>query len=114
MVNFLKVNINTVNNMDEENTFLLMAKLMREIGNTVKKLVKEHIFLRGFCWRRTWPNIDTNELPVAEDLGIRSFFRDLTSGSSPGPWERPRTTKIKVSDPQNSEGEKRKKGDLFL
>ena len=51
--------------------------------------------------KRKWPYSDTNALLEAENLGIRSFFRDLSFERDLGPWGEARDPKIEVSRPKN-------------
>ena len=49
---------------------------------------------------RKWPDFDTNGLPEAENLGIRSFFGDLSFGEGLDPKIKGLEPKIKVSGPK--------------
>ena len=44
-----------------------------------------------------WPYFDTYTLPEAKNLGIRSFFRDLSFEQHPRPWKGAREPKIELS-----------------
>ena len=58
--------------------------------------IPQHIIILCFQTQQL-PDFDTDTLPEAEILGIRSFFRDLSFEQHPRPWKGAREPTIEVS-----------------